>query len=263
MTVGFQGEPGAFSEGAATELFGAVATRGYPTFDALVHAVANEDVAYGLLPCENTIAGSIARAYDVLYASSGVHVVDEIAYRIEQALIGVPGACIESLETVSSHPVALDQCRRFISRYPRVRPVVVDDTAGAVRAIVERGDARHAAIGPAGAAERYGGAVLAASIADDPENFTRFFAISRDRRPRRSLGRASMSFVVPHEPGSLRTALGAIAERGMNLRSLVARPRRGRAFEYVFHADIEAVSAEEVAALAACLGSEARVLGWY
>lgn len=261
--VGFQGEPGAFSEEAAIALLGEVETRGYRTFDALVEAVVRGEIACGLLPCENTIAGSIARAYDLLYANA-VHVVDETTHRIEQALIGVAGAPLDAIETISSHPVALDQCRRFLAAHPHATPVAVEDTAGAVRAVAERADERHAAIGPPLAARRYGASVLLPSVADEPENFTRFFLVARDPGARRRGGRASISFVAPHEPGSLRAALGEIEDRGMNLRSLVARPRGGnRPFEYVFHADIEASGAEDVAVLAACLGPEARVLGWY
>ena len=261
--VGFQGEPGAFSEEAASALFSPPQLRGYRTFDALVEGVANREVEYGLLPCENTIAGSIARAYDLLFVHPEISIVDETTHRVEQTLIGTNGATLTSLETVASHPVALDQCRRFFREHPHIAPAVVDDTAGAVRTIVERGDPRHGAIGPALAAERYGASILARGVADDSENFTRFFVIARDRPPRRHHGRATLSFVLPHKSGSLHGALGAIAERGMNLRSLVARPLPKRPFEYVFHVDLEAATEAEIHDLAACFGSDARVLGWY
>lgn len=263
QTVGFQGERGAFSEEAARALFGETAVRGFRTFDLVIEAVRKGEVDVGLLPCENTIAGSVARAYDLLYAHPELSIVDETTHRIEQTLIGTPDACVDDVRAVASHPVALDQCRRFFAAHPSIEAVVVDDTAGAVREIIERGDPARAAIGPALAAQRYGGTILARTVADDDENFTRFFVVSLDRRARRAAGRATVSFVLPHAPGSLHRALGIIAERAMNLRSLVARPRPRRPFEYVFHADIDASSQEEAAALAACLGSQARVLGWY
>jgi prephenate dehydratase len=103
-----------------------------------------------------------------------------------------------------------------------------------VRSIVELGDTRAAAIGPQLAAEIYGGVILAHGVQDDRENVTRFLVISRDGKPRRDLGRMCVAFSLPHEPGSLYRALGAFAKRGLNLRSLVARPKEGAAFEYRF-----------------------------
>ncbi|HUA10201.1 MAG TPA: prephenate dehydratase domain-containing protein [Candidatus Acidoferrales bacterium] len=263
MIVGFQGEPGAFSEEAAGALFGAVQTRGYPTFDALVEAVDRGDISLGLLPCENSIHGAVARSYDLLYGHPRVRIVDETVHRIEQALIGVPGARLEDIRRVESHPVALEQCRRFLAGMSGVEIAPVADTAGAVRAIVERGDPGCAAIGPAACARRYGGTVVADAIQDEAENFTRFFAIARDGAPRRRLGRAVLAFVLAHEPGSLYRALGFFAERNLNLRSLVARPLPGRPFEYVFYAELECPEPADAERIAQAIGAAARLLGWY
>jgi 3-deoxy-7-phosphoheptulonate synthase len=264
MTVAFQGEAGAFSDEAAQALFGeAIATRGYASFDALVEAVAQGDVRYGLLPCENTIHGSIARAYDLLYAYENVAIVDETTHRIEQTLVGAHGATLEGIESIASHPVALEQCRAFLAERPAVRVEVHEDTAGAVRAVAERGDPRLAAIGPALAAQRYGGTVLARGIQDEHENYTRFFVISTETSPRRNLGRLVLAFVVPHEPGSLHRALGTIAERGLNLRSLVPRPQRKRPFEYAFFAELDFPQTADAGELTAAISEQTRVLGRY
>ncbi|MGC2244083.1 MAG: prephenate dehydratase domain-containing protein, partial [Candidatus Aquilonibacter sp.] len=112
MLVGFQGEPGAFSEEAAAGLFGAIESRGYPTFDALVDAVDAGEVPCGLLPCENSIHGPVTRAYDLLYAHPRVAIIDETVHRIVQTLIGIEGASLDDIRRVESHPVALEQCRR-------------------------------------------------------------------------------------------------------------------------------------------------------
>jgi prephenate dehydratase len=264
LTVAFQGEAGAFSDEAARTLFGdAITTRGFTSFEALVEAVASGDAGYGLLPCENTIHGSIARAYDLLYEHERVRIVDETTHRIEQTLIGTVGATIGAIESIASHPVALEQCRAFLTEHPAVRVEVHDDTAGAVRAIAERGDPRLAAIGPALAAARYGGTILARGIQDEPDNYTRFFVISIDATPRRYLGRLVLAFVVPHEPGSLCRALGLIADRGLNLRSLVPRPRRKRPFEYAFFAELDFPRSSDAAELTAAISPETRVLGRY
>lgn len=265
MIVAFQGEPGAFSEEAVLALFGDVEPRGYADFDALVTAVDRGEIPYGLLPCENSIHGQIARAYDLLYAHPNVRIVDETVHRIVQNLIAVPGAALEAIRRVESHPVALEQCRRFLAGLQGVEVAPVADTAGAVRDVVRRGDPAVAAIGPAASAQRYGGMMLAAAIQDEAENFTRFFAIAAgaDARPRRHLGCATLALVLPHRPGSLHAALGVFAERGLNLRALLARPLPGRPFEYVFYAEVDCPEQAAVAALARALPGESRLLGWY
>ncbi len=263
MIVGFQGEPGAFSEEAAGALFGAIDARGYPTFDALVEAVDAGEIPYGLLPCENTIHGPVTRAYDLLYLHPRVRIVDEAVHRIVQALIGIEGARLADIRRVESHPVALEQCRRFLASLPGIEVVAVADTAGAVRDIAARSDRSRAAIGPAASAQRYGACVLADAIQDEPENYTRFFAIAPGGVARRKLGRAVLAFVLPHQPGSLHTALGVFAERGLNLRALVARPLPGRPFEYIFYAEVECASVDLADGAAAAVSGEVRLLGWY
>ncbi|MGA7569396.1 MAG: prephenate dehydratase domain-containing protein [Candidatus Aquilonibacter sp.] len=263
MLVGFQGEPGAFSEEAAAGLFGAIESRGYPTFDALVDAVDAGEVPCGLLPCENSIHGPVTRAYDLLYAHPRVAIIDETVHRIVQTLIGIEGSSLDDIRRVESHPVALEQCRRFLASLAGVEVIAVADTAGAVRDVARQGDRSHAAIGPAASAQRYGGCVLADAIQDEAENYTRFFAIARDGIARRQIGRAVLAFVLPHRPGSLHSALGVFADRGLNLRALVARPRPGRPFEYIFYAEIECETAQLAQAAAAAVSDEVRLLGWY
>jgi len=263
MIVGFQGEPGAFSEEAAQALFPAVETRGYPNFDRLVDAVDTREIPIGLLPCENSIHGPVARAYDLLYAHPRVRIVDETKHRIVQTLIGTPGARLAEIRRIESHPVALEQCRRFLGSLDDVEVVPVADTAGAVREIVRAGDRSRAAIGPAASAQRYGGAILAEAVQDETENYTRFFAIERDGTSRRRLGRAVLAFVLPHQPGSLHAALGVFAARQLNLRALVARPLAGRPFEYVFYAELDCPDETQAQSVVREIGAETRILGWY
>ena len=263
MIVGFQGEPGAFSEEAAFALLGPVQTRGYRTFEVLVAAVDAGAVTYGLLPCENTITGPVARAYDVLVEHPRVAIVDETTHRIEQCLIGVVGATTEGLKRVASHPVALEQCQRFLEQHPNLSVDVADDTAGSIRAVGEAGDVACGAIGSALAAQRYNASVLKRGVQDDPDNLTRFFVISTGRTSRRNLGRACLALSLTHEPGSLHRALGVIAECGLNLRSLVARPNRMRPFEYVFYLELDAPSETNVDTLAASFCARTRMLGRY
>lgn len=263
MIAGFQGEPGAFSEEAVLLRLGPVETRGYRTFDDLMRAVASNEVDYGLMPCENTIAGPIARTYDLLAQYDNVRIIGQTTHAIEQCLIGPPGASVDRLERVASHPVALEQCRKFLSEHPRLAVDVADDTAGSVRAAVKRDDPKYGAIGPALAAERYGALVLQRSIQDDAENLTRFFLISTQVRPRRSPERICVALSLSHRPGSLHAALGVFAKLELNLRSLVARPDRRRPFQYVFYLEIDAPPSVDAEALLSSIHGHVRVLGRY
>ncbi len=182
MIVGFQGEPGAFSEGAAYALLGdAIQTRGYATFDALLGAVSRGEIEQALLPRENTIAGVVAEADAALVRYPSLVETREITYSIEQCLIGAPGATVESVRTVFSHPVALAQCSKFFAAHPQLQQVAADDTAASVRRVVENGDVACAAIASATAAQIYGATIFARGVGDSPDNRTRFSLIERTR----------------------------------------------------------------------------------
>ncbi|MGZ3541337.1 MAG: prephenate dehydratase [Vulcanimicrobiaceae bacterium] len=239
MTVGFQGEAGAFSEEAAHALLGAMTARGYTTFDELIGAVDRQEVTYGLLPVENTIYGSIARSYDLLAEFPNVRVVDEVAHRISQCLIGYPGTTLDDIAAVASHPVALEQCRAFFAAHPSLERRTVHDTAGAVRELMELAGRSVAAIASAGSAQTYGAAVLLRDIQDDAANFTRFLLVARGTLARRNLNRALLTLELPHEVGSLHDALSVLAEARCNLRSLVPRPDRKTPFAYRFHLELD------------------------
>jgi prephenate dehydratase len=264
-SVGFQGEPGAFSEEAALALLGDSQTKGFLNFDALVEAVDAGSVSYGLLPVENSIYGQIARSYDLLWMHPRLHIVDETVHHVVQALIGTPGATIEDIREVHSHPVALEQCRRFFEAHPSLEAVTVEDTAGAVREIMERGNPGIAAIGPASSVKRYGAVVLAESVQDDDDNFTRFFLISRDATPRRNLGRAciAIGLLRSEKPGTLRDALSAFADEAINLRSILSRPSRSGPFTYRFYCEIEGVDRAKLDRALARIDGEAKILGIY
>ncbi len=202
MIVGFQGEAGAFSDAAARRLRPGAQTRGYESFDALVAAVDGGAIDAALLPVENSIAGSIARAYDLLWDYRRLHAIAETALPVEMNLIGTPDADEANIREIRSHPVALEQIHRFAGAHPAWKRVAVADTAGAVAEIVALGNPAIAAVGPALAAELYGGRVLRAAIQDDPRNFTRFYLLAREPSPHGSLG--CVAIEVENRPGTLR-----------------------------------------------------------
>ncbi len=178
MICGFQGEAGAFSEEAALLLLGDAQTRGYRTFDDLLDALSCGHIARAVLPVENSITGSIAAAHLALGKHQELSVVDELRHRIEQCLIGLPGASIAELTSAASHPAALLQCTQFFAAHPQVEPVEFYDTAGAAADVLREGAIRRAAIASARAAVVYGGAVLARAIQNAGDNYTRFALLS-------------------------------------------------------------------------------------
>lgn len=176
--VAFQGEPGAFSEEAATTLLGdEIELVPRKTFPDLFSSVEDGMANFVLAPVENSIAGVVQPSVDLLRSSS-LAIVDEIEIKIEQHLISCPGASFETIETVQSHPVALAQCRRFFETNPQLRPVIADDTAGSVAEVIRLADPKRAAIAGERAAKLYGGSIIRRSIQDHTENYTRFVLLS-------------------------------------------------------------------------------------
>jgi prephenate dehydratase len=187
--VAFQGEPGAFSEDAATKLLGPeIDLVPRPTFGALFSSLAEGLADYAIVPVENSLVGSIQPALD-LFLQSSLMTAGEVVIHIRQQLIGCPGAIFEELEAVESHPAALAQCRRFLAAYPRILPTESEDTAGSVAKVIERGDRKRAAIAGRRAAELYGGSILKENIEDDPENYTRFLLLAAESSPFRAVSK--------------------------------------------------------------------------
>ena len=183
MRVAFQGEPGAFSEDAATKLLGPeIDLVPRPTFGALFSSLSEGLADYAIVPVENSLVGTIQPALD-LFLQSPLMTAGEVVIQIQQQLIGCPGAVLEEVEAVESHAAALAQCRRFLAGHPRIVPIESGDTAGSVSRIIDRGDRKCAAIAGRRAAALYGGSILKENIEDDPENYTRFLLLAVESSP--------------------------------------------------------------------------------
>ena len=267
MQVAIQGERGSFSHQAALALMGEdVRLHPRPTFEALFKAVEGGEVDRGLLPIENSLAGSIHENYDRLRAAP-LHIVGETQLRVRHCLLGRPGATLGTIRRVASHPVALAQCRSFFAARPQIEAVEAYDTAGSVRDLLQPdGMATQAAIASRLAAEIYGAQVLMEGIEDDPQNYTRFLLLSRDPAAAAGVCKTSLVFTMPNVPGSLHRALGAFATRGVDLTKIESRPLRGRPWEYSFYLDAvgepQGALGEAVAELGA-MAAELRILGTY
>ena len=239
-TVAIQGEAGSFSHAAALEAYGpSVRLVPCATFVDLFHSVETGQATSGIVPIENTLAGSVHENYDLLSAHE-LHVVAEAELRIRHCLIAPPQTARVKVRRVASHPVALAQCRHFFTRHPELVAVPAYDTAGSVRDLMAGKAEAEAAIASGLAARLYGATILEEGLEDNPENYTRFLVVTREplaRAPGQAT-KTSLMFTLGSGPGTLHRALGVFAERGLNLTKIESRPLPGRPWEYLFYADV-------------------------
>jgi chorismate mutase/prephenate dehydratase len=270
--VAYQGIEASYSHAAATRHFSRrgvrAELRGYSSFKEMLEAVAGGDASWAVLPLENTTAGSIHEAYDLL-AQMGLAIVGEEIQRVDHCLVAMPGATLTTLRSVWSHPQALTQCRDFLAALPHVEPRAYTDTAGAVRKVQDDGDPTQAAIGSEAAAHRYGLEVLRRDVADQPENYTRMLVVARspvDYDPATPC-KTSLLLSTRHEQGALASCLNVLASHGLSLTKLQSRPRPGSPFEYLFYLDFEGnvadASVQEALAELRARTSSLMVLGSY
>jgi chorismate mutase/prephenate dehydratase len=236
VAVAYQGEPGAYTEEAAFRFFGP-STKGLPyeTLDDVFEAVQDGVAPLAMVPVENSLEGSITRAYDLLL-DSPLMICGETELRISHCLIALETADIDSIKYVYSHPQALGQSRKYLSHL-KAEMIPSSDTAGSVRMIKEKNQRDSAAVASARAAELYGMKVLAKEIEDNPHNFTRFFVLSKEDSPPSGNDKTSIVFSLKHKPGALYDCLREFAARNVNLTKLESRPTRHQPWEYNFYMD--------------------------
>lgn len=236
--VAFQGEHGAYSEQAARQHFGAeIETLPCRTFSAIIDALQAGQAAYGLLPVENSLAGMVVPAYDLL-VDYDLHVQAEVILRVEHCLMAPPGVALSDVRRARSHPQALMQCENTLRRLG-LEAVEYYDTAGAARDLAARPAPGTAAIAAALAAETYGLNILVHGLEDEDFNYTRFFVLGASYPPRRDPSKTSIILTTRHVPGALYEALGELARRGINMTKIESRPRRNRPWHYLFYIDFE------------------------
>lgn len=239
--IAFQGAAGAYSEEAIVLLDPRAESQPYREFRDVAQAVLERRAELGLLPIENSVVGSIAQNFDLI-AESGLAIVGEVVSSVHHCLLGVAGASRAAVRRVLSHPVALAQCERFLRSLTAAEVVAFYDTAGAAAEVARQGDRSLAAIAGALAAQRYGLAVLAERIEDEPHNQTRFLLVAAEPAspPAGVAAKTTVLLKLPHRPGTLARALAPIAAAGLNLTKLESRPDRTTPWEYLFYLDVEA-----------------------
>jgi prephenate dehydratase len=251
MKIAYQGEPGAYSEAAAMRLQPDARTLPQPTFERVFESVLSGHASHGILPIENSVAGSIHRNYDLLVEHE-LPIVGEVELAVVHNLVALPGVREEEIRRVFSHPQALAQCERFLRSLSGVELVATYDTAGSAMMIRDQGLRDAAAVASARAAEVFGLATLRASIQDFEANITRFVVISRSNVPMGTPNKTSIVFALPNTPGSLFKALSVFALRDVDLTKLESRPIAGRPWEYMFYVDL-AVAREDPACVRALM----------
>jgi prephenate dehydratase len=236
--VSFQGIAGAYSEEAVRQFFGGqVEPVPCHAFKDLFVAVEQGDVDYGMLPVENSTAGSVVHSYELLMEHD-LRVRAEVIFRVQHMLMAAPGTQLGDLKRIKSHPQALAQCERYLARRKMV-PVPAFDTAGSARDLAETPEPETGAIASALAAELYGLEILEPGIEDSRFNYTRFFVLGLDDPPRSQRSKTSLVFTTRHQPGALYDSLGEFAQRHINLTKIESRPRRNRPWQYLFYLDFD------------------------
>jgi chorismate mutase/prephenate dehydratase len=237
--VAYQGLPGAYGHAAALACCGdGTATLPCTRFEDVFRAVADGQAAWGVLPLENSSAGSIADVYDLL-GRYGCYIVGEVRVPVAHCLLGVPGAALADIREVRSHEQGFLQCREFLARHPDWRQSPCLNTAVAAQAVAQAGDPAVVAIAGRLAAAHYGLDVLAADIQTFAGNSTRFIRVAAHPDPDAHGDKATITFTLRHERGSLHRALAAFVALGMNLTRIESRPMPGQSWEYRFYVDAE------------------------
>ncbi|WP_133801733.1 prephenate dehydratase [Kribbella caucasensis] len=266
--IAYQGEPGANSAMACTEMFPDREQLPCTTFEDALEAVSTGAAGLAMIPVDNSIAGRVADIHHLL-PESGLHIVGEHFLPIHFQLLGLPGSSLDSIRTVRSHVHAIGQCRKVIREHGWTT-VVADDTAGAAREVAELNDPAIAALSPRAAAGLYGLDVLASDVEDEHHNTTRFLVLSREADiPPVDSGPVITSFVyrVRNVSAALYKALGGFATNGVNMTKLESYQLGGTFFATQFYADIEGHPDQPQVALAleelAFFSVEVRLLGVY
>lgn len=235
--VVYAGVPGAYAEAAMNTYFGNE-INGYnvETFRDAMEAVHSGEADFAVLPIENSSTGSVNDVYDLLSEYDN-HIVGETMVKIEHALLGLPGSCLENIHTVYSHPQGLMQCSHFLDTKRNWQQVSLQNTAASAKRVMDDQDLGQAAIASKQAAKNYGLIVLKEKLNDLDNNSTRFVIISHKKVFCKDADTISICFETLHESGSLYSVLSHFIFNGLNMTRIESRPIHGKPWQYRFFVD--------------------------
>lgn len=236
--VACQGVEGAYSLKATEKLFACPDVHFYKTFDDVFAAIDKGECRYGVLPIENSTAGSVTQIYDLM-SCHRFYIVRALRLKVDHCLLAKPGTRIEDIREIVSHQQALSQCAGYIAELPEVKPTAMPNTAKAAEFVKSTDCTNVAAIAGKDCADIYGLEVLAEAIQDNGNNYTRFICISKTPEIYPGADKTSIILTIPHKPGSLSRILTQIDAMNINLTKLESRPIPGQDFAFLFYFDLE------------------------
>ena len=236
--VACQGVEGAYSQLACDRLFTMPNVFYCATFEAVFAAIEKGLCRYGVIPLENSTAGSVNAVYDLMMQHN-FRIVRSVRLKIDHCLLAKPGTKLSDIREIYSHEQAISQCGRFLQSLPGVTVVRCENTAVAAKRVAESGRADVAALSSRACVGLYGLESLASSVQDQGNNYTRFICIAKDLEIYPGADRTSLMMVLPHKPGSLYKVLSRFYALGINLNKLESRPLPERDFEFMFYFDLE------------------------
>ena len=264
--VACQGVEGAYSQHAADRLFKHATINYFEEFEGVFRAVDQGFCKYGVLPVENSTAGTVNQVYDLMMRHK-FSIVRSVRIKVDHNLLALPGAKLEGIRDIYSHQQAINQSRQFLDSLPNVTVHVAENTAAAAKMVAESGRTDVAALSSRSCAELYSLVALARNVQDSDANYTRFACIAKDLEIYPGADRTSLMVVTKNDPGSLYKVLARFYALDINLVKLESRPIPNSDFDFMFYFDIECpVAAPEFASLIASLDDvceEYRYLGSY
>ena len=254
--VACQGTEGAYSQFACDRMFKYPEIMYVNSFDSVFEAVGRGLCRYGILPLENSTAGSVTAVYELMQKHK-FYIVGSIKLCISHSLLAVPGVRLDGVKEIFSHEQALNQCSKFLSELKDVKVTVCANTAEAAKSVADSGRSDCAAICSSDCAELYGLSEITSGISNTENNYTRFICISKELEIYPGASCTSLMVRLPHKPGSLYSVISRFAALGVNLTKLESRPVPGSDFEFMFYFDVDAsVYSPELAELITQLENE-------
>jgi len=237
-TVACQGVEGAYSQLACDRLFKAPNILYFASFDKVFDAIDSGLCQYGVIPLENSTAGSVNRVYDLMMRHN-FHIVRSVRLKVDHNLLAKPGTKLEDIREVYSHEQAINQCAGFLQKLPGVKVIRCENTAMAAKLVAESGRTDVAALSSRSCIKLYGLECLESSVQDKGNNYTRFICIAKKLEIYPGADRTSLMMVLPHQQGSLYKVLSRFNALGINLNKLESRPIPERDFEFMFYFDLD------------------------